>query len=292
MKVTKAVLPVAGMGTRFLPATKAVPKEMLPLVDKPLIQYAVEEAIASGITEIVLVTAKGKQAIEDHFDRSLELELMLKGKDDLQRLTMVKEITDLLEVVSVRQKNPRGLGHAISLARDLLGNEPFAVMLPDDIVYTRPGERPVLRQLLDVFAEKEGRSSVFAVEEVPDEQVSSYGVVACDETSGVVRTVTRLVEKPPPALAPSNLAIIGRYVFTPDIFDYIERTTPDQKGEVQVTDAMNAMLEKGPMFGVTFTGTRYDAGDKLGFLKATVEYALRHEELGAGFAEYLKQLDR
>ncbi|MBF0171640.1 MAG: UTP--glucose-1-phosphate uridylyltransferase, partial [Nitrospinae bacterium] len=236
MAVTKAILPVAGMGTRFLPATKSVPKEMLPLVDKPLIQYAVEEALASGIKEIILITAKGKQAIEDHFDRSLGLELLLEGKEDAKRLAMVREITDLLEVVSIRQKKPHGLGHAIALARDLFGPEPFAVMLPDDI-YHAP-HRPALRQLLDVFEER--GQSVMAVEEVPRSAVSSYGIVAATEATGTVRTVTSMVEKPAPEDAPSNLAITGRYVFSPELFDYLARTAPDAKGEIQLTAAMNA----------------------------------------------------
>ncbi len=286
MAVTKAILPVAGMGTRFLPATKSVPKEMLPLVDKPLIQYAVEEALASGIKEIILITAKGKQAIEDHFDRSLGLELLLEGKEDAKRLSMVREISDLLEVVSIRQKNPRGLGHAIALAQSLLGREPFAVMLPDDIYHTTG--RPALGQLLDVYEER--GQSVMAVEEVAPAAVSSYGIVSPKESAGDVRTVTSMVEKPAPDKAPSNLAITGRYVFTPDIFDYLEKTRPDAKGEIQLTAAMNAMLEKGPMFGVAVDGVRYDAGDKLGYLKATVEYAMRHEELGDDFTAYLKTL--
>ncbi len=285
MKIRKAVFPVAGLGTRFLPATKATPKEMLPLVDKPLIQYVVEEAITAGITEIIMVTGRNKNAIEDHFDRSVELELLLKGKGATDLLNLTRKITDMCDISYIRQKEPKGLGHAILRAKNLVGNEPFAVLLGDDIIYSTG--KPGIAQLTDVFDKKQ--APVIAVEKVPMENISAYGVIDYKTTEEGVE-ITALVEKPPADEAPSDLAIIGRYILTPEIFEYIERTEPDAKGEIQLTTALNAMLGSSSMFACQFAGTRYDAGDKLGFLKATVEFALRRDDLGADFRKYLKGL--
>lgn len=287
MKIKKAVFPVAGMGTRFLPATKASPKEMLPLVDKPLIQYVVEEAIEAGITEIIMVTGRNKNAIEDHFDRSVELECLLEknGKDEL--LQLAKDISDMCDFAYIRQKDPRGLGHAIWRAKDLVNNEPFAVLLGDDIIYSET--KPVIGQLIDVF--NNVRAPVVAVERVPKANISSYGVIEPDTLGHNLHKVKSMVEKPPVDKAPSDLAIIGRYILTPEIFDYLAITEADGKGEVQLTAAMNAMLKTGHVYAYQFEGKRYDAGDKLGFLKATVEFALRREDLGDAFRDYLQTLD-
>ena len=284
MNVRKAIFPVAGMGTRFLPATKAAPKEMLPLVDKPLIQYVVEEAVAAGIDQIIFVTGRGKNAIEDHFDRSVELELLLREKGDEKRLEMVQKISKMCDFFYVRQGAPKGLGHAILKAKELVGDEPFAVLLGDDIIY---GENPAIGQLIE--ASKKNNAPVIAVEQVDDNAVSSYGVIDPEPSAGPLYKISAMVEKPTVAAAPSNLAIIGRYVLTPEIFELIEQTKPDAKGEIQLTTALNAMLEKTDVYGYEFSGKRYDAGDKLGFLKATVEYALRNPELGAPFRSYLKE---
>ncbi len=290
-KVRKAVFPAAGLGTRFLPATKAQPKEMLPLVDKPLIQYGVEEAIHSGIQNILIVTGRNKSSIEDHFDVSFELEHTLeqKGKDDL--LAIVRAISDMINVAYVRQKEALGLGHAVLRARELVGNEPFAVVLSDDVI---DAETPCLRQLLDVY-EFYG-ASVVALMEVPEERVSAYGIVDAEpvEHNGANNRLYRirnLVEKPEPAKAPSRLAIIGRYVLTPEIFDSIESIGPGAGGEIQLTDALRHLLRNRPIYGYRFEGKRYDAGDKLGFLKATVEFALKRDDLGTAFREYLKGID-
>lgn len=285
-KVKKAVFPVAGLGTRFLPATKAMPKEMLPLVDKPLIQYVVEEAVRAGITQIIMVTGRGKTSIEDHFDRSVELEMLLDNKNDTGRLAMVRDISELCEVYYVRQKEPKGLGHAVLCAKDLVGDEPFAVLLGDDIIHCE--EKPAIGQLVDVF-EAHG-APVIAVERVPEERVSSYGVIDPESSEGRTHKIRAMVEKPPKEEAP-NLAVTGRYVLTPEIFELIEKTGPDAKGEIQLTTALNDLLAQTPIYGYEFEGTRYDGGDKLGFLKATVEYALRHEDLGGPFADYLKTLN-
>ncbi|MGK7344189.1 MAG: UTP--glucose-1-phosphate uridylyltransferase GalU [Candidatus Nitrospinota bacterium M3_3B_026] len=287
MKITKAVFPVAGMGTRFLPATKASPKEMLPLVDKPLIQYVVEEAVASGATEMILVTGRGKNAIEDHFDKAVELESFLEEKGKKKLLDIVRGISDMCDFCYIRQKEPLGLGHAILRAKDVVGNEPFAVLLGDDIIHT--GGRPGIGQLMDVFEKR--KASVIAVERVPEENVSAYGVIDAEPVADGLYRIKGMVEKPPRDKAPSNLAIIGRYVLAPNIFDYIENTAPDAKGEIQLTTALNSMLKDHPIYALEFEGNRYDAGDKLGFLKATVEFALRREDLGAKFREYLKKLD-
>ncbi|HEV7475844.1 MAG TPA: UTP--glucose-1-phosphate uridylyltransferase GalU [Pyrinomonadaceae bacterium] len=284
-KVRKAVFPAAGLGTRFLPATKASPKEMLPLVDKPLIQHVVEEAVASGIESIIIVTGRGKSAIEDHFDVSFELEKLLEERGKKAELKAMRAISEMARVSYVRQQEALGLGHAVLQARDLVGNEPFAVMLSDDII---DAETPALKQLLDVYEKYD--APVVAVFEVAGEAISRFGVIDGEEVEPGVYKINDMVEKPPFAEAPSDLAIIGRYVLTPDIFDEIEKTTPGAIGEIQITDAMRSLLKKRPFYAVRFEGTRYDAGDKLGFLIATVQFALQHDELAAEFREYLKSL--
>lgn len=289
-KVRKAVFPAAGLGTRFLPATKAQPKEMLPLVDKPLIQYGVEEAIHSGIQNIIVVTGRGKSSIEDHFDVSFELEQLLESKGKSELLSMVRAISDMIDISYVRQKEALGLGHAVHRAKELVGNEPFAAILSDDVISS---ETPCVRQLLDVY-EYYG-ASVLALMEVPKEQISAYGVVDAEQVgdNGVGNRLFRIrnmVEKPRPADAPSNLAIIGRYILTPEIFHCVESIEPGSGGEIQLTDALKYMLRNRPIYGLKFEGTRYDAGDKLGFLKATVEFALNRHDLGESFRAYLKNL--
>jgi len=286
MKIRKAVFPAAGLGTRFLPATKAQPKEMLPLVDKPLIQYVIEEAKAAGIEQIMIVTGRGKNSIEDHFDVSYELERVLeeKGKTDL--LEQVRAISSLIDVAYVRQKEQLGLGHAILQARDWIGDEPFAVLLGDDIIV---GKTPAIGQMMRVFDETGG--AVIAVQEVPREETKSYGVIAGEPDGDSRWRISDLVEKPPVEKAPSNLAIIGRYVLPRGIFEAIERTTPGAGGEIQLTDALRELLRGGiRLTGYRFEGKRYDAGDKLGFLQATVEVALSRSDLGEKFRTYLKTL--
>jgi UTP--glucose-1-phosphate uridylyltransferase len=284
-KIRKAVFPAAGLGTRFLPATKASPKEMLPLVDKPLIQYVVEEAVASGIESVIIVTGRGKTAIEDHFDISFELEHLLRerGKEDL--LQEVRAISEMANFSYVRQREALGLGHAVLQAKDLVGNEPFAVMLSDDIV---DSEVPALKQMLDVYEKYD--APVIGTMQVKGEAISRFGVIDSEEVSDGVYKINAMVEKPPFAEAPSDLAIIGRYILTPDIFQEIENTTPGAGGEIQLTDAMRSLLKKRPFYAVRFQGTRHDAGDKLGFLIATVEYALQREDLAPEFVEYLKSV--
>jgi UTP--glucose-1-phosphate uridylyltransferase len=284
-KIRKAVFPAAGLGTRFLPATKASPKEMLPLVDKPLIQYVVEEAVASGIESVIIVTGRGKTAIEDHFDISFELEHLLRerGKEDL--LQQVRAISEMASFSYVRQREALGLGHAVLQAKDLVGNEPFAVMLSDDIV---DSEVPALKQMLDVYEKYD--APVIGTMQVKGEAISRFGVIDSEEVSDGVYKINGMVEKPPYAEAPSDLAIIGRYILTPDIFQEIENTTPGAGGEIQLTDAMRSLLKKRPFYAVRFQGTRHDAGDKLGFLIATVEYALQREDLAPEFVEYLKSV--
>jgi UTP--glucose-1-phosphate uridylyltransferase len=284
-KVRKAVFPAAGLGTRFLPATKASPKEMLPLVDKPLIQYVVEEAVASGIESVIIVTGRGKAAIEDHFDVSFELEKLLEERGKQAELKAMRAISELARVSYVRQQEALGLGHAVLQARDLVGDEPFAVMLSDDII---DSETPALKQLLDVY--EKYQAPVVAVFQVGGEAISRFGVIDGEEVEAGVYQIKDMVEKPPFSEAPSDLAIIGRYVLTPDIFDEIEKTTPGAIGEIQITDAMRSLLKKRPFYAVRFKGTRYDAGDKLGFLIATVQFALQHEELADEFREYLNSL--
>jgi UTP--glucose-1-phosphate uridylyltransferase len=289
-KVRKAVFPAAGLGTRFLPATKAQPKEMLPLVDKPLIQYGVEEAMASGVQTIIIVTGRGKSSIEDHFDVSFELEQLLESKGKTEMLSMVRSISDMINVAYVRQKEALGLGHAVLRSKELIANEPFAVVLSDDIIAS---QTPCLRQLLDVY-EYYG-ASVLALMEVPREQISAYGVVDGElvlngGTENRLFRIRNMVEKPKPDDAPSNLAIIGRYVLTPEIFSCIEAVEPGSGGEIQLTDGLKLMLRSRPIYGFKFEGKRYDAGDKLGFLKATVEFALERPDLGQAFGDYLKDL--
>ncbi|MFN3325396.1 MAG: UTP--glucose-1-phosphate uridylyltransferase GalU [Bryobacteraceae bacterium] len=289
-KVRKAVFPAAGLGTRFLPATKAQPKEMLPLVDKPLIQYGVEEAIHSGVQNIIIVTGRGKTAIEDHFDVSFELEHMLESRNKKDLLATVRAVSDMIDVAYVRQKEALGLGHAVLRAKELVANEPFAVVLSDDVI---EAEIPCMRQLLDVY-EFYG-ASVVALMEVPRESISAYGVVDAEpvpHNGGRDRLfrVCNMVEKPKPEDAPSNLAIIGRYILTPEIFGSIESIEPGKGGELQLTDGLKHLLRNRPIYGLKFEGKRYDAGDKLGFLKATVEFALRRYDLGEAFREYLKSL--
>jgi UTP--glucose-1-phosphate uridylyltransferase len=284
-KVRKAVFPAAGLGTRFLPATKASPKEMLPLVDKPLIQYVVEEAVASGIESIVIVTGRGKSAIEDHFDVSFELEKLLEERGKQAELKAMRAISSMARVSYVRQQEALGLGHAVFQARDLVGDEPFAVMLSDDIIDSKT---PALRQLLDVYEKYD--APVVAVFEVAGEAISRFGVIDGEEVEAGVYKIKDMVEKPLFSEAPSDLAIIGRYVLTPDIFAEIDKTTPGAIGEIQITDAMRSLLKQRPFYAVRFEGTRYDAGDKLGFLIATVEFALKHDDLAPEFREYLKSL--
>lgn len=285
MKITKAVIPVAGWGTRFLPATKVTPKEMLSLVDKPLIQYAIEEAVEAGIKEAILVTGLNKSSIEDHFRRSQDLEDFLEAKKDFERLELVRKISDMIKISSVIQQEPKGLGHAILQAKNLVGDEAFAVLLPDDVHYA---SQPIIGQLIDVY-EKVG-APVIAVERVPDEKVSSYGVIDPDPVGERLSRIKNMVEKPPLDKAPSNLTIVGRYILTPAIFDCLEKVEPDAKGEIQLTEGLNALRDKTDIYGYEFEGIRYDAGDKMGFLKATVEFSLRHPELKDQFKAYLKNL--
>ena len=290
-RVRKAVFPAAGLGTRFLPATKAQPKEMLPLVDKPLIQYGVEEAIRSGIQHILIITGRGKSAIEDHFDVSFELEHALEKRNKKELLATVREISDMVDIAYIRQKEALGLGHAVLRARDMVGSEPFAVVLSDDVI---EAEIPCLRQLLDVY-ELFG-ASVIALMEVPAEEVSAYGIVDAEPVhqngcGDRLYRIHNLIEKPRQSEAPSRLAIIGRYVLTPEIFPSLEAIEPGSLGEIQLTDGLRHLLGSRPIYGYRFEGRRYDAGDKLGFLKATVEFALRRSDLGDAFREYLKSLD-
>ena len=286
MKVRKGVFPAAGLGTRFLPATKAQPKEMMPLVDKPIIQYVVEEAVASGLTDLVIVTGRGKRAIEDHFDAAFELEYYLNDRGKVDELAQIKTISEMASVCYVRQKEPLGLGHAILCARSLVGEEPFAVFLGDDIIGSAPV--PCMRQLLDVFERYDG--PVIAVERVPRERIHQYGVIAAKPLEGNVYEIMDLVEKPKSEEAPSDLAIIGRYVLTPDLFELLAVTAPDRRGEIQLTDALRRLRDRRPMYAVAFDGKRYDTGDKLGFLKATVEFALARPDLADEFRAYLKSL--
>ena len=285
-KIRKAVFPAAGLGTRFLPATKASPKEMLPLVDKPLIQYSVEEAVASGIESVLIITGRDKTAIENHFDMSFELELLLEQKGKKEVLEEVRAISDIARISYTRQKQALGLGHAIYQAKDFVGDEPFAALLADDVV---DAEKPALLQMIDVFDKYQ--APVIATMQVDGEAISRFGVIDADEVEPNVFKIRDMVEKPKFADAPSDLAIIGRYIFTPDIFSAIERTKPGSGGEIQITDAMRILLKERPFYAVKLEGTRHDAGDKLGFLMATVQYALKRNDLGNDFREYLKTLD-
>jgi UTP--glucose-1-phosphate uridylyltransferase len=283
--IRKAVFPAAGLGTRFLPATKAQPKEMLPLVDKPIIQYGVEEARASGVDNMILVTGRGKNAIEDHFDVSVELETFLESRGKTQQLAEIRKISNLLNVSYVRQGEPLGLGHAVLVTKALVGDEPFAVILADDVIDADP---PALRQMIDVFEEVDG--PVLAIEEVPKENVSAYGIIDADEVRPGVYRIRDLVEKPPLDQAPSNLAIIGRYILTPDIFPALEETAKDRTGEIQLTNGLRRLLKKRPIYGCRINGVRHDTGNKLGFLKAVVYFALRRPDLAEPFREYLRSI--
>lgn len=288
MRVRKAVFPAAGLGTRFLPATKAQPKEMLPLVDKPIIQYGVEEALAAGCDQIIIITGRGKQAIEDHFDTSYELETMLEQRKKTDLLKIVRQISDMIHVAYVRQKEALGLGHAVLMARELVGDEPFAVLLADDVIDARV---PCLKQLMSVFEQKQ--SSVLAAQVIEGPAISSYGVVKGRDSEGFdgrLHEVDDLVEKPAPEKAPSNLAIIGRYILTPAVFETLEQIQAGSGGELQLTDGICALLKREKVYAYTFEGKRHDTGDKLGFLKATVEFALKREDLGGPLREYLKSL--
>ena len=284
--IRKAVFPAAGLGTRFLPATKASPKEMLPLVDKPLIQYSVEEAVASGCESLLIITGRDKSAIENHFDISFELEQLLKEKGKTEMFEQVRAISDIAKISYTRQKQALGLGHAIYQAKDFVGSEPFAALLADDMV---DAERPALRQMIDVYEKYD--APVIATMQVEGEAISRFGVIDADEVEPGVFRIKDMVEKPAFAVAPSDLAIIGRYIFTPDIFEAIEKTTPGSGGEIQITDAMRILLKERPFYAVKLQGTRHDAGDKLGFLIATVEYALKREDLGMPFREYLRTMN-
>lgn len=285
-KIRKAVFPAAGLGTRFLPATKASPKEMLPLVDKPLIQVSVEEAVASGIESILIVTGREKAPIENHFDISFELEQLLRERDKEDMFRMVREISEIARISYTRQKQALGLGHAILQAADFTPNEPFAVLLADDVV---DSETPALRQLIEVYEKYE--APVVATMQVDGPAISRFGVIDAEEVEPNVFRVKDMVEKPAFEDAPSDLAIIGRYILTPDIFPAIENTTKGAGGEIQITDAMRDLLEKRPLYAVKLEGTRHDAGDKLGFLIATVEFALKRDDLGKEFRDYLRSLD-
>jgi len=282
MRVKKAIIPAAGLGTRFLPATKAQPKEMLPIVDKPTIQYIIEEAVASGIEEILIITGRNKRAIEDHFDKSIELEYQLEqnGKDDV--LKMVRDISNLANIYYIRQKEPKGLGHAIGCAKTFVGNEPFAVMLGDDVV---DSEVPCLKQLIDCY--EDYNTSILGVQKVPLSEVCKYGIVNGTSIEDRVYKVKDVVEKPKIDEAPSNIAILGRYIITPRIFDILENTKPGKGGEIQLTDALKTLISEEDMYAYDFAGRRYDVGDKEGFLEANVEYALKRDDLKKTFMKYL-----
>ena len=289
-RIRKAVFPAAGLGTRFLPATKAQPKEMLVLVDKPIIQYGVEEAVESGVENIVIVTGRGKNAIEDHFDVAIELESFLEQRGKTELLEEIRKITRLINVAYVRQGEPLGLGHAVLVTKELVHDEPFAVILGDDVIDADP---PALKQMMDVYERVDG--PVLAVERVPAEDVSKYGIVEVDEANDLgsgVHRIRSLVEKPAPADAPSNLAIIGRYILTPDIFPALEATASDRTGEIQLTDGLRRLLRDRPIYACEIQGVRHDTGNKLGFLKAVVYFALRRPDLAAPFREYLESVDR
>jgi UTP--glucose-1-phosphate uridylyltransferase len=289
MRVRKAVFPAAGLGTRFLPATKAQPKEMLPLIDKPVIQYGVEEAMASGCDQIIIITGRGKQAIEDHFDVSYELEKMLEEKKKTDLLKIVRQISNMIHVAYVRQKEAMGLGHAVLMARELVGNEPFAVLLADDVIDATP---PCLKQMIDVF--NQTQCSVIATQIVEGEAISAYGVLDVKPVKGRgdgrLYEILNMVEKPKPKDAPSNLAIIGRYILTPAVFETLSETKLGSGRELQLTDGMKLLLKREKMYAYLYEGKRHDTGDKLGFLKATVELALKRADLGEAFREYLKGL--
>ncbi len=285
MKIRKAVIPVAGLGTRFLPASKAIPKEMLTIVDRPTIQYIVEEVVASGIEQVILITSAGKSAIEDHFDYDYELDHVLTKKKKNNLAEEINHISNLIDVVSVRQKKPLGLGHAILMARNVIGNEPFVVLLGDDLVL---GDQPCTKQMLNLF--EDVGESIVAVQRVPQDQTYQYGIVEGVQEREQVHKVKRMVEKPAPGTTNSDMAIIGRYILQPDIFDILAKTTPGHGGEIQLTDALLALSNKRGMYAYEFEGTRFDAGDKLGYLKAIIAFALRHPDLCEKFSEHIKEV--
>jgi UTP--glucose-1-phosphate uridylyltransferase len=285
MKVRKAVITAGGWGTRFLPITRSQPKEMLPLINKPLIQYAVEEAIGSGIEQVIMVTAMGKDAIEDYFDRSFELEYFLEQKGQTELLNQMRELSGMVDVCYIRQKEQKGLGHAILKTKSLVGDEPFAVILPDDIVDSKV---PALKQMIDVYEQHQG--SVIAVEQVSREAISSYGIVAPKGIAERLYQIMSMVEKPEPEQAPSNLGIVGRYILMPEIFEALEATPPGKNNEIQLTDALKLLLEKQAMYACEFEGTRYDTGNPLGWLKASLAYALKDPELGPELRKYISSL--
>lgn len=285
-KIRKAIIPAAGLGTRFLPATKAQPKEMLPIVDKPTIQYIIEEAIASGIEEILIITGRNKKCIEDHFDKSVELEMELNKNNKKELLELVKDISEMVDIHYIRQKEPKGLGHAIRCAKTFVGNEPFAILLGDDVVYNP--EKPCLKQLIDCY--NEYKTTILGVQTVPEADVSKYGIVDGIVVEDKVCKVKGLVEKPSIEQAPSNTAILGRYIVTPRIFDILDNTKPGKGNEIQLTDALLELIKEEAMYAFNFEGRRYDVGDKLGFLQATVEYALRKPELKDEFLKYLETI--
>jgi UTP--glucose-1-phosphate uridylyltransferase len=285
MKITKAVIPVAGLGTRFLPASKAIPKEMLTIVDRPTIQYIVEEVVASGIDEVILITSEGKSAIENHFDYDFELETVLKSKNKDELCEEICNISNLIDIVSIRQKKPLGLGHAIWSARNVVGNHPFVVLLGDDLVLS---ETPCTQQMLNLFAELQ--ESIVAIQRVPADQVSQYGIVEGEQLRERVIKVNRMMEKPLPGTTDSDMAIIGRYILQPEIFDLLEKTRPGYGGEIQLTDALLALAKQRPIYAYEFEGTRFDAGDKLGYLKAIIAFALRHPTLNKEFRKHIKEV--
>ncbi|HSH12133.1 MAG TPA: UTP--glucose-1-phosphate uridylyltransferase GalU [Desulfurivibrionaceae bacterium] len=285
MKITKAVIPVAGLGTRFLPASKAIPKEMLTIVDRPTIQYIVEEVVASGIQEIILVTREGKSAIENHFDYDFELETVLKAKDKDELCEEIRHVSNLIDIVSVRQKKPLGLGHAIWSTRKVVGNNPFVVLLGDDLVLSDP---PCTQQMLNLF--DDCQESIVAIQRVPPGQTHQYGIVEGEEAGERMFRVKGMFEKPKPGLTNSDMAIIGRYILQPEIFKILEGTEPGHGGEIQLTDALLALSKRRPMYAYEFTGTRYDAGDKLGYLKAIIAFALRHPTVGKEFRKHIKEI--
>ncbi len=285
MKVRKAVIPAAGFGTRFLPATKAVPKELLPIVDKPTIQYIMEEVAAAGIDEVILITGREKGSIEDHFDASSELENHLRKKNKKDLLQIVRNISEMVTLVSVRQKEPLGLGHAILCAKKVVGEEPFAVLLGDDLIDAKIS---CIRQMMEVYQKMEG--ALLAVQKVPKTETHLYGIIRGKRVSDRIYRVEEMVEKPKEGTAPSNLAIIGRYILPPEIFEILERVPPDPNGEIQLTDGLKELSQRHPVFGYQFFGDRYDAGDKLGYLQANISFGLKHPELGPKLRRYLKNL--
>ncbi|MED1471502.1 UTP--glucose-1-phosphate uridylyltransferase GalU [Bacillus salipaludis] len=284
MKVRKAIIPAAGLGTRFLPATKAQPKEMLPIVDKPTLQYIIEEAVASGIEEILIITGRNKKSIEDHFDKSVELELELEARGKFDLLAEVRRISEMVNIHYIRQKEPKGLGHAIYCAKSFIGNEPFAVLLGDDIVYS---EKPCLKQMIEKY--EEYKTTILGVQEVAAEDTDKYGIIEGKEIEERIYKVKGLVEKPASDSAPSSIAILGRYIINPAIFELLEKTEPGKGGEIQLTDALKELAQKEAMYAYVFEGKRYDVGDKQGFLQATVEFALRRDDLREEFLHYLKK---